>query len=608
MNFKKIILLFVFGLATATSLEMIPLNQKWLDDRIIGQYSRGTFLIVLADSYLLPYLSAEQYGGDFVAFKKSQGFDVDIISMNTEGLSSTDPTDLKSFLQAYSSDNPMLEYVLLVGDINGSFSIPTHFIPSINEDEVDVTDYPYSYFNDNPNSDEYDILNPHFIIGRWSIRNPGDFTNIKSRTIQYTRRDNLIGDELDYTSNAMLVAGNYSNSDGEEIDPSLWPVTPVWTSRWLYDMLIDSGYSHVDTVYFTAENPNPDPPLILSSWNNGVGVINYRGWGNSHGWHFPEFHIIDIQELTHGWKLPVVSSFVCNTGDFGADLNNSGPVKCFAEELTTKGTLNNPQGAVAVVGPSDLDTDTKYNNVMCGNYWMALLTEETAEIGSALHIGKQSLLNEFPQLSGHGDVVEFYHHVYSVIGDPSIPIWLLTPSELSAEIETDTQLHQSFISTVVTDENGDPIEEVVGALLMGTELVGKGLSTPEGFLDIDFSGIPAGADLSLYLNKAQFLQKKIDIVFVEDDGTPFQPHIWTAFDIQPIISSGNDYLESGETVDIGFNIFNPSQLTFSPVELSLTSGTDDGFFGSFSTASLDFTPFATEETGYLFSGEIGEFP
>ena len=39
----------------------------------------------------------------------------------------------------------MLEYVLLVGDWNGSYDVPTFTIPSYNEDELDVTDYTYTY-------------------------------------------------------------------------------------------------------------------------------------------------------------------------------------------------------------------------------------------------------------------------------------------------------------------------------------------------------------------------------------------------------------------------------------------------------------------------------
>ncbi len=605
---KKISLtIILFSMFFGSGGNLIPLNKKWIEGRNLGNYSRGTYLIVLSNSYLETYLTSEQVGGDFVQFKRSQGYDVEVISMDQEGFSTTDAADLKNYLQAYTAENPMLEYVLLVGDINGSFAIPTHFIPSINEPELDVTDYPYSFYDDNPESENYDVLEPKFIIGRWSVSNPGDLINIKSRTIQYTRMDNLSDVEREYLSRGLLVAGNYANSDGEEIPPSSWPVTPVWTSRWLYDELMEYGYTLVDTAYFQANYQIEDNPVVISAWSSGVGVINYRGWGNSHGWHKPTFYISDIPYLNHGWMLPVVSSFVCNTGDFGADLNNNGPTKCFAEALITGGTPTSPKGAVAVIGPSDLDTDTRYNNVMCGVYWRSLLQGETAEIGVALHIGKQALAIEFPQLAGPGDVVEFYHHVYMVIGDPSLPVWLLEPSELSADIENSTDLQQSFISTVITDEEGNRVEEVVGALMYNGELIGKGLTTPDGVLTIDFDGLPDGSNLSLYLNKPQFFQKKIDLVYVVDDGTPYEPAMWTAFDVQVLSNDQTGYVLPGENVQIRLDVTNLSGEDYYGLQVNLTELTDDGLIGTFLEGFVDIPAFSSVTTDVLFDGNVGNY-
>ena len=63
----------------------------------------------------------------------------------------------------YEDIDPMLEYVLLIGDINGTYAIPSYTIQSYNEADLDVTDYPYTFFDNNP-------LEPNFFIGRWSIR------------------------------------------------------------------------------------------------------------------------------------------------------------------------------------------------------------------------------------------------------------------------------------------------------------------------------------------------------------------------------------------------------------------------------------------------------
>jgi hypothetical protein len=534
----------------AGEMPIAPLSMKSLyKENRDFEYMRGSYLIILAHSQLSTYLSGS-IGGSFIEFKESQGFGVDLMSLDVEELETTE--EIRDWIGTYYSSHPSLEYVLLVGDVNGSFTIPSFSIQSINEPELDVTDYPYTYFVSN------DILAPKFFIGRWSVRSPTDLLNIKIRTIQYTTMENLSETEKQYLNNALLVAGNYKQtSDGDEVPPETWPVTPVWTSFWLMEELYQFGYTSIDTAFFHAGYQISNNPVIEQAWIEGVSIINYRGWGNSHGWHKPEFYIEDINDLNHGWKLPVVMSFVCNTGDFGADIPpQTGPSKCFGEELLTRGSPANPKGAAAMIGPSDLDTDTRFNNVMCGAMWDEFLEGRISEIGPALFAGKQALIKEFPELAGADDVVEFYHHIYGILGDPSLPVWLGTPQNLYADVESNPVLHQSYISTVVTDENGFPLMDVVGALMHNGGLIAKGLSNQDGFLDIDFEGLPDEDVLDLYLNKAQFFQKRISLTFSEDDETELIVHDYLISTPEP--NYGYDFTISDynwqEISDIGENL------------------------------------------------------
>mgnify|MGYP000362558147 CR=1 FL=1 len=496
----------------AGGIPKAPLSMKSFYNENSGfEYGRGSYLIILAHSQLSTYLSGS-IGGSFIEFKESQGFDVDVMSLDVEELETAE--EIRDWISTYYNSHPLLEYVLLVGDVNGSYTLPSFSIQSINEPELDVTDYPYTYFDSN------DILAPKFYIGRWAVRSPTDLLNIKVRTIQYVTMENLSETGKQYVNNALLVAGNYKQtSDGDEVPPETWPVTPVWTSVWLMEELYQFGYTSIDTAFYHADYQVEINPLIDSSWTAGVGIINYRGWGNSHGWHKPEFYIDDINDLNHGWKLPVVMSFVCNTGDFGADVPPQvGPPKCFGEELITKGTPAIPKGAAAMIGPSDLDTDTRFNNVMCGAMWDEFLEGRESELGPALFVGKQALIKEFPELSGSNDVVEFYHHIYGILGDPSLSVRLQAPQNMTADIEDDPILNSSFVTTVVTDENMSSLANVVGALLYNSNLIANGLSNHEGVLNIDFENVPAGATLELYLNKAQFMQKHLSLTFSGDDG------------------------------------------------------------------------------------------
>ena len=155
----------------------------------------------------------------------------------------------------------MLEYLLLVGDVNGPYSVPTFTIPSYNEEDIDVTDYKYTFEDiDLDNNDiEDDAYTPLFFVGRWPVRSVVDLINIKSRSIQYVKMDYMDTSTLD---NALLVAGNYKTADGEEVPPSSWPVTPVWTSLWLLDELVDFGYTQIDTAFFHLGNQSVDKPTI----------------------------------------------------------------------------------------------------------------------------------------------------------------------------------------------------------------------------------------------------------------------------------------------------------------------------------------------------------
>jgi hypothetical protein len=181
--------------------------------------------------------------------------------------------------------------------------------------------------------------------------------------------------------------------------------------------------------------------------------------------------------------------FVCNTGDFGNDYSGTGLPKCFGEVMVTAGSVINPKGAAAMIGPSDLDTDTRFNNVICGLMWDSLLDQSAPELAQALHIGKQGLIYEFSGLSApDGTVIDaFYHHVYSVIGDPSIPVRLLEPNNINVDISDNTQLASSYVSVNLSDEEGNSLPGVVGALLdENNELIGKSIINSPKLLDTDF--------------------------------------------------------------------------------------------------------------------------
>ena len=200
-NFFYNLFLFIVSFNVLFSAEIKGLSQKSFDalNRDVS-YERGIYLIVASNQNIFDNLSSGP-GGDFIQFKNSQGYEV-VQMLASAGVSSE---ELRDDILSFYNDNPLLEYVLLIGDVNvaPSYTIPTFTIPSINENELDVTDYNYTY-SDDP-------LNPHFFIGRWSVSSLTELWKVKARTIQYTRMDNI--DDYSYLSRALIVAGNFSGDD-----------------------------------------------------------------------------------------------------------------------------------------------------------------------------------------------------------------------------------------------------------------------------------------------------------------------------------------------------------------------------------------------------------
>ena len=504
-----IIICLSFASAEVKTLSMRP----FIDNPENYTYSRGRYLIILGNDAFTALLSDENVYGDFVTLKKSQGYDVDVESYSSISPSNS-ITELKDWLEDYSDTYPLLEYVLLGGDVSGFAEIGTHRIPSYNEMQQDATDYPYTFFL------EDEMYNPRFFIGRWSVSDVSEFLSIKKRTIDY---ESINGTEdLEYLNKALLVAGSYKTDAGAVPVPATsWPLTPYWTSLWIQDELESGTIMEVDTALFHINNQITTTTDIVNPWNEGVGIVNYRGWGNATGWTKPQFKLDDINEIINDEALPIVFSLVSNTGDFGNESND----RCFGEKLTTYGSASSPKGAVAVIGPSDLSPDTQFGNILTGQMWDEMIEGRIYELAPILHAGKQAVAKEFEGLEvpsvngGTMSIPKFYHHVYSVLGDPSLSVWFGEPSEMSHSL-TNTTLMQSHVSLTVSNGEGVAIQDVVGALLTSDgDLIAKGCSNEDGLLNINFSDIEYGTQLDLYLNAPQFFQKKIELTFQSDDGS-----------------------------------------------------------------------------------------
>jgi hypothetical protein len=455
---------------------MISQNYNILPSQLNAQ--RGTFMIIVPDAL-------EAYLSSYVEFKYSQGFDVSVLTLTEAGGSAS---SVKNTISAHLQADPMLEYILLIGDVDGFAAFPSFYYGP----ENDVTDQQFTHLLGEDTT-------PDVFIGRLSIDSISDLIVIISKTIRYAR-DPLAFDG-GWLDRGLIVAGNYANTYPI-------PITPKWTSYWLRDELLDYGYSDVDTVFYPPTQQGA--PFIIPIIDNGVGIVNYRGWGDANGWHYPEFHVDDVNDLNNGWLTPVFMSYVCNSNDFA---NNVDP--CLAEAILRGGTPTVPKGGVAFVGPSDLHTSTKYNNVINAYMYDAMLNHGVVELGPAMQAGQSGLNKEFPAQNGAGEAQEFYANVYNILGDPSLQVYIDTPDQFSISSNTISRA-DNYISIDVENSNGDPVNNAVISIMSGGQLLSKGITDVNGEFAVS-TNLSSISSVDIYANKPAFIQGHINATVEEND-------------------------------------------------------------------------------------------
>lgn len=388
----------------------------------------GSYLVILPESF-------ELYSQDLIDWRRMQGHRVVVEYM--EDIGQTMP-ELKMYLQAaYDTWEYPPDYVLLLADENQGFlnGIPTDFY---NDYAQIASDHTYTALD----GDDYlsDIL-----LGRLSVHTPQEVYNVVRKIVNYESDPEM--DDPNWFERGLMVGGGSPR----------FVVSTIETKNWVRREMLQYGYTQVDTVYDWVFNPSPSDARenITNSVNNGVGIINYRGWANFIRWNNPGYDLVDVEGLDNGNKLPVVFSIVCGTGGYayrGVDYDY-----CFGEAWLRAGSANNPAGAVGFFGSSYINTHTKWNNPMDGGIFEGLFHRDMYELGEVVLWGKMVQYLSFPgepaavdceECTGdrcYEHCISFYHHSYNLLGDPAMPIWTKTPQTMTVNHPSTVPLGQNFV-------------------------------------------------------------------------------------------------------------------------------------------------------------------
>ncbi|MBD3165632.1 hypothetical protein GF324_03475 [bacterium] len=422
-------------------------------------HRKGTYMMMVPAQY-------SSVIDGYVDWKTRLGYNV-VVELLPPGVT---VSDIQSIIEdAWENLDPTPDYVLLLGDEGRGATLPSHIVRNpLYTEENDATDWPYVTL-------EGDDYLPEMFIGRMTVGSASEARKALQRTIDYEQTPHLIPNP-DRWNHVTLVAANYSES-------SLPPLTPVATSQWLGEHFEnDWGITDVDTLFWRQSGRQISPSMIQNDINRGTMFVTYRGWGNSSGWVRPSFENANVDELQNFSQLPVVTSFVCNTGDFASPANGD---KAFGEHWITAGSLNSPTGGVAFVGPTDLHTNTRYNNILLSGFYYGVYEDNMLHISQALMKSKTELWLGFPNerevggLPNNASVVQFYWSVYHVLGDPSLQMWRYEPRNFTINGPSSVEHGQADLTFTVRDEaTGRVLPYAYVQVMQDGEML-DGLSTDE---------------------------------------------------------------------------------------------------------------------------------
>lgn len=368
----------------------------------------GTYLIVypnVAETYLEP----------LIEWKRRKGHVVNLANTADIG---TSYTQIKNYVQdAYDDWDDPPEYLLLIGDASGSYSVAA---------SDGQGDHQYSRLEGG------DIL-ADMVVGRFSVASATQLQTVVAKTLKYESDPYLT--ETDWLVHGTVIAGS-----------SISGLSTIQTNQQAKYRLLEAGYTLVDTCFYNS-GCNP-PTMITQTMNEGISFLNYRGWIGMEGWSNTQ-----VNQLNNGWMTPIVIIPTCSTGGWVGG-------ESFTEGFFRAGSPTLGKGGVASVGLATSATHTRYNNTLCVGVWGGMFDWNLRAFGTAVFRGKYELYLTFP--NNAGDVSNFCSW-FNEMGDPGLEIRYGIPDALEAEFPAGITTGATSLPVLVT-RNGLPLPNALVTL------------------------------------------------------------------------------------------------------------------------------------------------
>ena len=354
---------------------------------------------------------------DLMNWKRQKGFDVTIASTAVTGSSNT---AIKSYIQnAYNTWPVKPEYVILIGDAEGSISLPYWRIPELQGSTYNGEgDYPFTLLTADNFGDVF--------IGRISVSTEIELATVVAKIKLIERNPNT---DLSWYSHVLLVG-----------DTSPTGYSTVDTNLYIKDMM-DHYYDGFTFHEFYGDQPNASS--FDTTINQGCSWFNYRGWIGMSDW--ASGH---VSTLTNTNKLVNGVFITCNTGAYAGS--------SVSEDFLRAGSPTQLKGGCFAIGMSTSHTIPPYNNCLDMGIFHGLYRDGMRDMGQAFLRGKMNLFKNY----GVSNLIEArtFAQISNLFGDPSMDIWVTPPKSMIANYPAIIRQGTNYVEVSVTDAQLMPLK------------------------------------------------------------------------------------------------------------------------------------------------------
>ncbi len=511
------------------------------DDAELDDYEfySGNVLVVMRDDDALRTAMS-----DWFEFKEQKGWKFDYITDSDISWTASAIGDELEERYAEAVEKP--EYIVLIGDDQGSFSIPPG-----SGSGYGAGDQPYSCIVGDDNLADIGI-------GRISVQSFTQAQAYAAKVLSYEL-------DVDFDNTDWYLRGMLNRSDGYA------GISKVIMLRYYRYCMVQLGYTQIDTVMWGGGNS-----FAVQRINDGVSFYGARGYINS-GLNTGTIGGLDNYHMT-----PVVIDVTCGTGNWSGGT-------AISEAYMRAGTTNNPTGGIVAFGMATSGTGPDLNNCLTGASGWSMLQVEWPTTGDMILAGK---VNGWVNYHGHNDSrMNSFLQWYNMMGDPLVYIWTDIPHQFDVDASQVYTLGQHEYSVTV-EEDGEPVADAWVTFYKkngGDDIQISRYTDSNGEVTF-YPEVTGTGNAMVTVTKKNFAPTQVQVSCnTTNASVGYQGITIVDNGVGGTVGDGDGVAEAGETVGLQMMLKNYGDET--ATDISITGSSDDPYvtdvYGAVTLGSMD---------------------